>query len=118
MLRGRFTAASAVTALEEVQAIACARRTNPSRVALAWALAHAGVSSALIGVSSTEQLADLVGATTLDLSMSDIQRLDWRWKITGGNPPDDEDERPAATNAAVTVSFNNINELKTERLHA
>jgi diketogulonate reductase-like aldo/keto reductase len=118
MLRGRFSTPVAAAALAEVRAIAHARDTTPGRVALAWALAQPSVSSALIGVSSLAQLGELVGATTLDLSMSDMQRLDWRWKITGGSPPDDENELPPATDATADVGFNNLNELETERIHA
>ncbi len=90
MLRNRYSIASARAALAEVRAISRVRGTSEARVALAWVLAHPNVSSALIGVSSITQLGELTGATKLDLSFSEIQRLDWRWKITVGNPLDDE----------------------------
>jgi aryl-alcohol dehydrogenase-like predicted oxidoreductase len=120
LLRGRFSTASAAAALAEARAIAHARKTTAGGVALAWVLAQPQVSSALIGINSLAQLEDLVAATTLDLSLSDIQRLDWRWKITGGNPPDDELAALTADQPPfVAENNNNVCEFNMEEnLHA
>jgi len=114
LLRERYATASAAAALAEVRAISHDRGTSEARVALAWVLAHPSVNSALIGVNSTTQLSELVGATALDLSFSDLQRLDWRWRITGGNPPDDELENLPLEGPDALAALPAVNELNME----
>lgn len=118
LMRHRFSTASAAAALAEVRAISHARKTSDARVALAWVLAHPTVGSALIGVNAISQLDELVGATALDLSLSDIQRLDWRWRITGGNPPDDELEDHPPEDSGGLAALTVVNGLLPENAHA
>lgn len=81
---------TATAALAEVRAIAEAQACSPASVALAWVLAHPGVSSALVDVHSPAQHDELLAGATLDLSFSDKRRLERRWRSPGERTPDDE----------------------------
>lgn len=56
-------------------ATARARRRTPAQVALAWVLAQPEVTSALVSVSSSAQLRELLGAARLKLRPDDLDRL-------------------------------------------
>jgi aryl-alcohol dehydrogenase-like predicted oxidoreductase len=69
-----------------------------ARVALAWLLAKAHVTSVIIGAKTPEQLADNMAATTLTLSAQEIAGLDavsalvaeypgWMVERQGGSRP-------------------------------
>jgi aryl-alcohol dehydrogenase-like predicted oxidoreductase len=62
-----------VDALEE---IARERKTTPAAVALAWLLARPNVTAPIIGANTPAQLADLLPASGLKLSPTDIATLD------------------------------------------
>ena len=47
----------------------------PSAVAVAWTLRQPGVTAAIAGARSPEQLDEWVTAATLELSESDLQHL-------------------------------------------
>jgi aryl-alcohol dehydrogenase-like predicted oxidoreductase len=49
---------------------------SAARVALAWTLRKAGVTSVIIGAKKQEQLLDNIAATQLELSEEDIKQLD------------------------------------------
>lgn len=55
---------------------------TPARVALAWLAGRPGVTSMLLGVSRTEQVADNVAALGLTLSAEHVAALD---AVSGGN---------------------------------
>src|ERR671917_287103 len=73
--RNHFTNES-FKVLEVVQAIASEKGCTPGRVALAWCKDQPGVTSAIIGPRTTEQLEDNLGAAEVSLNDEDRERLD------------------------------------------
>ena len=63
-------------AVEAVAAVAAARGVSMARVALAWVLAQPGITSAVVGASSLEQLDDNLAAATLVLTPDELAALD------------------------------------------
>ena len=61
---------------EEVNHLATTRGATPAQLGLAWILDHPDVTSALIGVGSTTQLAELFGAGKIELTFHERTRLD------------------------------------------
>jgi aryl-alcohol dehydrogenase-like predicted oxidoreductase len=61
---------------DAVAAVAAARGVSMARVALAWVLAQPGITSAIVGASSLEQLDDNLGAAALVLSPEELAALD------------------------------------------
>ncbi|KAF9561775.1 aryl-alcohol dehydrogenase [Agrocybe pediades] len=61
--------------VDAVEQIAKAKGVSMSQVALAWALSK-GVSAALIGATSLENLLDLLGAIDVKLSEDEIKQLE------------------------------------------
>jgi aryl-alcohol dehydrogenase-like predicted oxidoreductase len=55
--------------------VASERRSTPARVALAWLMARPGITAPIASATTAEQLADLVAATSLELSPADVERL-------------------------------------------
>ena len=51
-------------------------RATPAQVALAWIMAKPGLAAPLASATSTAQLAELVGAMRLSLSIADLAELD------------------------------------------
>jgi aryl-alcohol dehydrogenase-like predicted oxidoreductase len=49
---------------------------SAAQVALAWVIGRPGVCSAVVGARTEEQLADNLGAATLELSAEERARLD------------------------------------------
>ena len=62
-----------LTALDEVAAEA---RATPAQVALAWLAAQPGVTAPIASATNLDQLEELLGVLTLDLSAEQLQRLD------------------------------------------
>ncbi len=61
----------------QLNGIAKARGQNMAQLALAWTLRHPGMTSALIGASRPEQIADAVAALdNLDFSTDELTRID------------------------------------------
>ena len=56
--------------------IADEHEVSPARVALAWLLRHAAVTSVIVGARTDGQLADNLAATELELSGEEIDRLE------------------------------------------
>ena len=61
-----------LAALDEVAAEAGA---TPAQVALAWLAAQPGITAPIASATSVEQLEDLLGVLTLDLSADQVERL-------------------------------------------
>jgi len=62
--------------IETLVEIADDRGVSPAQVALAWLLARPGITTAIIGARTDEQLADNLGAATLSLSQEERARLE------------------------------------------
>jgi aryl-alcohol dehydrogenase-like predicted oxidoreductase len=62
--------------VEAVAAVASARGVSMARVALAWVLAQPGITSAIVGASSLEQLDDNLAAGALVLTPDELDALD------------------------------------------
>jgi len=62
--------------IEVLVEIAEARAVSPAQVALAWLLAHPGVSTVIIGARTDEQLVDNLAAANLQLSADEQERLE------------------------------------------
>ena len=75
MGRNHFTE-SAFDVLEAVQAIATEKGCTPAQVALAWSKDGPGVTSAIIGPRTVQQLEDNLGAAGVSLDGGDRERLD------------------------------------------
>ncbi len=61
--------------VDAVREVADARHATPSQVALAWLAARPAVTSVILGVRTTAQLADNLGAADLDLADDELARL-------------------------------------------
>lgn len=61
--------------LEEVREVARELDATPAQVALAWLNAQPGIAAPIASATTPEQVADLAGATTLNLSAQQIHRL-------------------------------------------
>jgi len=61
---------------EEVNDLAAAREATPAQLGLAWVLDNPDVTSALIGVGSTAQVAESIAATAIELTFHERMRLD------------------------------------------
>jgi aryl-alcohol dehydrogenase-like predicted oxidoreductase len=62
--------------VEAVAAVAATRGASMAQVALAWVVAQPGITSAIIGASSLEQLDDNLGAAALVLTDDELATLD------------------------------------------
>jgi aryl-alcohol dehydrogenase (NADP+) len=61
--------------VEKVQAVAERHEVSRAQVALAWLLAHPGVTSPIVGVTQPEHLTDAVAAVDLVLSDDEVAEL-------------------------------------------
>jgi aryl-alcohol dehydrogenase-like predicted oxidoreductase len=62
--------------LDVVEAIAKAKGANPAQVSLAWLSAQPAVTSVILGARTTNQLADNLGAASVELTPDEFERLD------------------------------------------
>ena len=62
--------------LAALDAVATAHRATPAQVALAWLIARPGLTAPIVSATSVEQLHELLGATSLQLSHDEIAQLD------------------------------------------
>jgi aryl-alcohol dehydrogenase-like predicted oxidoreductase len=62
--------------LAALDAIAAAHHATPAQVALAWLIARPGITAPIASATSVEQLHELLGATSLQLSPDEISQLD------------------------------------------
>ena len=80
--------------------VASVHGVSPAKAAVSWVLAHADVSSVLVGPHTEAQLQDHCAATSLGLTFSDLGRLDGQWKRSLPLSCDDADEPEDATDPA------------------
>jgi aryl-alcohol dehydrogenase-like predicted oxidoreductase len=74
--------------VESLRAIAERHQSSLPAVAIAWALAWRGVTGAIAGARSPEQLRGWIGAMELELSMADLDEIGIAIAHTGaGNGP-------------------------------
>lgn len=59
-----------------VEEIAKARGANMAQVSLAWLESQPAVTSVILGVRTTDQLADNLGAVSVELTSDELERLD------------------------------------------
>jgi aryl-alcohol dehydrogenase-like predicted oxidoreductase len=71
-----------------VKQVASELDTTPSRVALAWVLAHSPVTAPIIGTRTLTQLEDNLGALGIELTPEQLHRLDQASAIELGFPHD------------------------------
>ena len=64
------------TIVRRVAEIAAKRSASRAQVALSWLLSQTTVVSPIIGVTRPEQLSDLLGALSLDLSSEELEQLE------------------------------------------
>src|SRR5664279_3649335 len=62
--------------LDTVQEIAKAKGVSQGQVSLAWLEAQPAVTSVILGARSTDQLADNLGAASVELTSDELKRLD------------------------------------------
>jgi aryl-alcohol dehydrogenase (NADP+) len=62
--------------VDAVANVAEKRGASRAQVALAWLLSKPVVSAPIVGVTSPEQLADLLGALSVELSAEEIEQLE------------------------------------------
>jgi aryl-alcohol dehydrogenase-like predicted oxidoreductase len=72
----RFGNAYGELAQSVVTDVAARHEASPAQVAVSWVLHNPAVTSAVIGVHSVAQLNELVHATSLSLSGTDLGQLD------------------------------------------
>jgi aryl-alcohol dehydrogenase-like predicted oxidoreductase len=62
--------------LAALDAVAAAHHATPAQVALAWLIARPSLTAPIVSATSVEQLHELLGATSLQLSHDEIAQLD------------------------------------------
>jgi aryl-alcohol dehydrogenase-like predicted oxidoreductase len=62
--------------LDAVEEIANAKGVNQAQVSLAWLEAQPAVTSVILGARNTDQLADNLGAASVELTPDEFERLD------------------------------------------
>ena len=62
--------------LTVVEEIAMAKGANQAQVSLAWLAAQPAVTSVILGARNTDQLADNLGAASVELTPGELERLD------------------------------------------
>ncbi len=66
----------AYNVLDVVEALAQEKNCTPSQVALAWLIQQPGITSAIIGPRTMDQLEDNLGALPVEITEDDRRRLD------------------------------------------
>jgi len=72
----RFLNPRGLQVLAALDAVAAAHHATPAQVALAWLIARPGLTAPIVSATSVEQLHELFGATSLQLSVNEIAELD------------------------------------------
>ncbi|RJT92746.1 aldo/keto reductase, partial [Cryobacterium melibiosiphilum] len=62
--------------LDTLEEIAKAKGVNQAQVALAWLEAQPAVTAVILGARNTDQLADNLGAASVELTLGELKRLD------------------------------------------
>jgi len=79
LYRGRYWYEPHFDAVERLQAFFAPRGQRLPQVALAWTLHQPGLTSAIVGASRPEQIADALAATELVLDDAALATLDEAW---------------------------------------
>ena len=72
---GRYLNARGRSVLAALDAVAAETKATPAHVALSWLAAQPGVTAPIASATSLEQLEELLGVMTLDLSAEQTERL-------------------------------------------
>ena len=76
LLKQRFFRPADFDVLDQVLAVAKEKKVTAAQVALSWMLQRPGVTSPIVGLSSVEQLEELVAAMDVKLSQDETKRLE------------------------------------------
>ncbi|WZO99373.1 aldo/keto reductase [Isosphaeraceae bacterium EP7] len=79
LYRSRYWHAAQFDAVEALKSHFAAREISLATASVAWVLQQPGLTSAIIGASRPEQLAESLAATTLTLTEEDKSALDSAW---------------------------------------
>jgi aryl-alcohol dehydrogenase-like predicted oxidoreductase len=90
--------------VDELEKIAKAHDTTVARVALAWLVAQAGVTSTILGARTLAQLEDNVKALEVKLTAADLTLLDQKTKPVLGFPANMAPLFPAIHNGGTTIN--------------
>ena len=72
---GKYLNPRGFAVLEALDAIAAETGTSPAQVALAWLAAQPAIAAPIASARTPEQVDELIGAMTLDLSPEQVERL-------------------------------------------
>ncbi|MBV8685437.1 MAG: aldo/keto reductase [Alphaproteobacteria bacterium] len=73
---GKYLNRRGFAVLDTLDAVAAEAGATPAQVALAWVAAQPGITAPISSARTPEQLEELIGAMTLDLSPDQLARLD------------------------------------------
>jgi len=76
LLKQRFFHPADFDVLDRVIEVSKEKKVTPAQVALAWVLHRPGVTSPIVGLSSVEQLEELVASLDVKLTQDDMKRLE------------------------------------------
>lgn len=80
LLKQRFFKPGDFDVLDRVLEISKEKKVSPAQLSLAWVLHRPGVTSPIIGLSSLEQLEELVAALDIKLTPDEVKRLEEPYK--------------------------------------
>ncbi len=80
---GKWLDAEALEKVKTLEKVAKRRGKTPAQVALAWVLRDPGVSSAIVGATSVEQLRENAGGSGVRLAARDQEELDQTFALAG-----------------------------------
>lgn len=66
----------ALEAVEQLRPIADKHNATLAQLATAWVLAQPGMTSAIVGARTPEQITDIAGAAKIELSSEDLQQME------------------------------------------
>ena len=66
----------ALKLVERLQAVGARHGCAPGEVAIAWTLRHPAVTAAIVGARRPQQVDELVGASTFELSVEEVDELE------------------------------------------
>ncbi|MEO5625765.1 MAG: aldo/keto reductase [Dokdonella sp.] len=73
---GKYLNGRGLRVLAALDDVARRHTATPAQIALAWLMARDGISAPIASATSVEQVEDIAGATRVNLSAEDIERLD------------------------------------------
>ncbi len=80
LLKERFFKPADFDVLDRVLEMASAKKVTPAQLSLAWVLHKPSVTSPIIGLSSVEQLEELVAAQDIKLTAGEVKQLEEPYK--------------------------------------